>query len=325
MKKLLIISTWLAGMAPGPITGVGEAAPPEEMVIYSTQFEPSEGYDDTQTLAGQNGWESFGTGGNGLTDIWEGFGHQAFVGFTPFDELGEPDRFSIFVFQPLNHEPDLEARPLVLFRVRIQISDSENGHYDDFRWSIFNTELKRLFTLDFDNDALAINYALDDDLPFVATGVTFGNDSIYDLEIRMDFGRNQWSAKINDLPIVTGKPITTKPESVSLTLGDIDAIWAVRDVENPGDNFMLFDNYRVIAAPRTELAPFMEFVGFTGENAVVRLTGEAETSYRIQGSSNLENWDDLSTRTTDAEGKLEYVDEAAVSQGRRYYRAYLAP
>ena len=58
--------------------------------IFSTGFERSEGYDDQYVLIGQNGWLSFGSGGNGLvTNFFEGFGQQAFIGLTGPTNAGE--------------------------------------------------------------------------------------------------------------------------------------------------------------------------------------------------------------------------------------------
>src|SRR5688572_16115521 len=70
-------------------------------VLYSTGFEPAEGYNPDLTLAGQNGWLSEGTGGNGLLQGFLNETQQAFVGFSL------PDRATtnIIVWRPVNYVP----------------------------------------------------------------------------------------------------------------------------------------------------------------------------------------------------------------------------
>ena len=52
--------------------------------VYSTGFEIAEGYDPELQLVGQNNWVGFGSGGNGIiTNFFEGYGQQAYIGFAP--------------------------------------------------------------------------------------------------------------------------------------------------------------------------------------------------------------------------------------------------
>ena len=46
----------------------------------------------------------------------------------------------------------------------MMIVDSTNAQSDDFRWAVYNSEVQRLVTLDFDNETRNINYALDDNI-----------------------------------------------------------------------------------------------------------------------------------------------------------------
>ena len=50
-----------------------------------------------------------------------------------------------------------------------------------------------------------------------------------------------------------------------MNLGDIDAVWLVYDTTAPGDNFMLFDNYRVTAEALPMISAQMELLGRTVE------------------------------------------------------------
>src|SRR2546422_3742122 len=92
-----------------------------DTVIYSTGFQPGEGFDPSFTLIGQGGWIGSGSGGNGLvTNFFEGFGQQAYIGFTP------PEGTNNFlnVWHPLDIGPVSPMQPVIKFSVVMQIVDS---------------------------------------------------------------------------------------------------------------------------------------------------------------------------------------------------------
>ena len=211
----------------------------DSVTLYDSQgFEFDSGYDPRFLLTGQMDWVGQGTGGNGLvTNLFSGRGQQAYVGYFPPTETED----TLNVWRPLDLAPQRLQFPLVKFSVTMQIVDSVNNSYDDFRWSVYNTNGLRLFTLDFDNYAGVISYSLNDTNGFVSTGFTFDNVGPYDLEINMNFSSNIWSAFLNDAVIVNGKQMSAS-DTVELSLGDIDAVWAIRDPKKPGDNFMVFDD-----------------------------------------------------------------------------------
>src|SRR4030095_5413914 len=226
----------------------GAATNLESRVLYETRFERSEGFNPYQSLAGQGGWVRQGSGGNGLvSDFITGEGQHAFIGF------GAPtnDNF-LNVWRPVNYAPGPTNPPVVRFTVAMLIGDSSSTNRDDFRWSVYNAEGNRLFTLDFENSTLGINYLLDDDR-FVSTGWTFTNELTYQLEIVRDFTPNQWSATRTGEMIVTNQPITTV--GAPLNFGDVDAVWAIREPGKAGDNFMVFDNYKLVAGSATPNPP----------------------------------------------------------------------
>jgi hypothetical protein len=232
--------------------------PPSE-TIYSTFFAASEGYSTSSFLVGQNGWLKFGSGGNGILTNWFlGLGQQAYIGYTPPSVAGD----SLEVYHPLDYTPDTNRLPQVTFSVLMDIEDSSNSQYDDFRWRFYNRAGTRLFSLDFDNATLGIFYALDDNGSFVSTGRKFTNGIVYSLVVSMDFGRNLWSATLDGLPLVANRPITTV--GTVLTLGDIDAVWVPYATNNPGDNFMVFDNYSVTVGP----SDFPAILSFSTSNTV---------------------------------------------------------
>lgn len=228
------------------------AAPAQ--VLYETTFERAEGFNPALPLVGQGGWTGDGTGGNGILDsAFFGLGQQAFIGFRPPTIFGE----SLFVWRPLDYVPNPATSPSVRFSVLMMVVDSWNLAYDDFEWSVYNRQAHRLFSLNFDNSNLGIHYRLDGPSGYTYTGFDFQNDVIYELVVVMDFAANLWSAFLNGEPVVDHLPITST--GLALDLGDIDAVWIPRDDFFPGDNYLVFDNYRVAAegsqAPAIVLQP----------------------------------------------------------------------
>jgi hypothetical protein len=319
------------------IAGLGVAgAEAQPTVLYSTGFEIAQGFDLDLPLVTQSGWTGLGsdgddqTSGNGIVvNFFGGQGQHAYVGFNPLTGTND----TLNVWRPLNFDPITAGRPVVKFSVSMAIFGSTNGVYDSFRWSVYNNANggTRLFTLDFDNSTLEINYLLDDNV-FVPTGYTFEpadeteNIGIYDLEVTMNFASNRWSAALigqNPVIIVNSRPITTKGSA--LTLGDIDAVWVYGpDTNAPGDNFMVFDNYEVIAEASAPLPFQLESLGHLSNGEfLLRLNGESERKYAIDATSDFVDWFALKTNTANMDGTFDFLDTTATDFSRSFYRARL--
>jgi len=295
----------------------GGAAP---VTLYSTGFEPPD-YDPAFTLVGQNGWVGSDNSSpcNGLfSDAFTGLGQHAYIGLFP----ANPGFTSYGVWQPLAAVP---TNTIIRFSVEMAIIDSENGSYDSFRWSVYNTEFDRLFSLDFDNLTLSIDYLLEDPPTFVPTGQRFANDTQYTLLITMDFGSNLWSASLNNLSLATNQPITTTTNSPP-NLGDIDAVWLYGQAASPGDNYMVFDNY-TITAQSSAIQPRLTSLGHLNNQFLLRLTGELNRNYAIEAKTNLNSpvWAALRTNNTSTAGSFDFLDTTSSGLPRRFYRARLVP
>jgi len=288
--------------------------------IFSTQFEAAEGYSMSFDLVGQNGWLGFGSGGNGLeTNYFVGLRQQAFIGYFPPD----PGDDQLTVWRPINFAPIPTNIAFVRFSVLMNIVDSSNTNYDNFYWSVYNAQGDALFTIDFDNYDLGIYYLLDGTNDFVWTGEGFTNDDTNTLVITMNFLQNSWSATFDGVLLATNQPITTT--GAPRNLGDIDAVWSVYDTNAPGDNYMLFDNYRITAEVVPPPAPRLQTLGRTVDGQfLLRVLGQSGARFAIDATTNLSQWTALKTNVI-TDGYFDYVDSSAPAFTRRYYRARWVP
>jgi hypothetical protein len=302
-------------------------------VVYFTRFEPSEGFDITKPLGGQGGWLAAGPdqylqqGGNGIvTNFFEGEGQQAYVGFSALS--GSNDMVN--AWRPLNYSPLTSGAPLVKFTVSMAIFDSTVAFYDSFRWSVYNTNGggQRLFSIDFENTTTNICYLLDDNV-FVPTGYAYepadgSGIGLYDLEVTMNFASNRWSAALNGTLIVDQKPMTTKGSA--LNLGDVDAVWVQQVPGSPGDNFMVFDNYRITSEASAPMpAQLTAIAGPVGGVFVLRLQGESGRQYAIDASDDLSTWTALKTNVVGLDGTFDFADTTAGGSRHRMYRGRFVP
>lgn len=285
--------------------------------LYSTQFEPTQGFNITNYLSGQSGWVYAGSGGNGLvTNAFGGMGQQAYVGFFP----PATNQNSLAVWRPVNF--NATNAQTVRFNVDMAIIDSSTTNRDEFSWSIYNTEDHRLFTLIFTNYDLSIWYLLDDDV-YRDTGWGFENETNYALQISMDFASNRWNASLNGTLVVTNESITKT--NAARTFGDADAEWFLRLANKAGDNYMVFDNYSVTADPLTHVIPSLQRpIAAGGGQQLLRVNGLDNLQYAVEASTNLLNWTSLKTNIVTG-GYFDYLDTGAVGLRQRYYRARWVP
>ena len=302
----ILVLFWLVSF-----TASLKAAAPTGPIIYYTSFEPGEGYTTNSALVGQDGWLGQGTGGNGiLQGYFPGAGQQAYLGFTA-PIAGDS---SLFVYQPLN-----KTLTRAQFSVTVAIADSSNTNYDDFYWGVYNQQTHQFFSIDFDNYELRVYYWLDNTNARIRSELTFTNGAAYPLTLDMDFSHNLWSATFNGALLATNQPITTT--GAALNLGDIDAGWGIYDLSAPGDNFMVFDNYSITGlVPPPRLA----VVGMVAGGTALQLSGQADTPFAVDASTNLLNWTPLKTNVTTG-GSFDFIDAGTASLGNRFYRARWVP
>ena len=272
------------------------------------------------TLIGQGGWQGEGTGGNGLLENnFEGMGQQAYIGYWPPEEATEA---FTSLWRPVEGIEPEETK--VTVTVLMMIVDSTNGQRDDFRWTLYNDNVQRLVTLDFDNGTRNINYSLDDDI-FLPTGYSFDHEALYDLKFEMDFAANTWTVSVGDQVLLNAKKLTTT--GARLAFGDLGPLWVYRKREAPGNNYMVFDDYRITVEtsdPAPKARPTLAWTGWANDGrAMLQLGGDATTDYTVEVSDDLKTWTPLQTAKPGDTGK-EVADAGAPGYARRFYRARIA-
>lgn len=336
-RRRILLGTLATVFASQSMIAKADLQGPATIILYETGFEPFEGFSADMDLLGQGGWVGYASdvsgapapeGGNGVLDSpVAGFsGQYAYIGF---DAPTKTADFSLW--RPVGLKPVDSPLPLVRFRVSFQIEDSTESapYFDDFRWSIYNADESqphRFLSLDFDNALQEVNFILDEKIPSIRpTGFGFDHGVPYDLEIDLNLQRNLWTARINGTVIVNAQPITTR--NAPLTFGDVDAVWVIRQPGQPGDNFMIFDDYRVTLEPLSSIPPTVEPVGMLNTGAfVVRIKGEPGVTYRLEATQDFQTWTPVGTGLAQSpSGFVDLQDTAAANFGRRNYRAVSVP
>ena len=287
----------------------------QSTVLYQTQFELSEGYNPNLDLAGQGGWLIDGSGGNGLlTNFFPDLGQQAYIGFKP-----PAAGVVTAVWRPVNFNPVPAGNPIVKFSVKMEVVPSSAGGDDDFRWAVYNTEGSRLFGVSFETGTRSIFFQ-NEDLAFRNTGWTFAFDGTYDFTIWMDFSRNSWTALLNDIVLANAQPISTT--NTLRTLGDVDAVWFINNASGVGNNFMVFDDYRITSENLTAIPAILEPVG---RNAQGYFTFKAHVQkgirYSVDVTSDFRTWDSIYQDTTpNADGTFIFEDTTSGPFRYGFYR-----
>jgi hypothetical protein len=173
--------------------------------------------------------------------------------------------------------------PIVTFSTTMAINDSTNSNYDDFLWQMFDSKGRALFSIDFSNANLQIYYRMDGSSARIPTGVQFANSTALALVVTMDYSTNKWSATLNGSNLILNQPIHRGADL--LDFGYMAATWQVDVPGSPGNNFMVFDNYSIIAGqnpqPKISFQPQSASV-VTGNSATLGVvaTGEAPLYYQ---------------------------------------------
>jgi formylglycine-generating enzyme required for sulfatase activity len=220
----------------------------EEGGIYATDFEtfpagPNE-------LGGFDGWVDSdpNTGSSGIFEFDRG-DQSMWIGYNP------PNSTSVTLERPVDVPT---ATGKIEFSVDFCIMDSTGPiPRDEFEFSIINRGGDYLAGLAFDNSTRKILRYFNNNWSDVEdTSVEFENGVEYTLSATIDLLNNTWSAWIGGKALFRDKILTTNNKIVNI--GTISVSWYPRQNGNPGDNYMIVDNYRIST---TKLAPVITSPG----------------------------------------------------------------
>lgn len=276
----------------------------EENILYQTRFEASEGYQEGSFLIGQQGWMGLGEDGNGI-EFFEGYDLAALVGFwPPTSDIGQ-----VSAWQPLNFDPEQTGHSYIRFSVLLEFVDSTNEKFDCFRWSAFNLKTEPLFKIDFDSFTKEISYSSDGGKTYEEVGFQFKPGGFYQMVVEMHMEKNLLRIVLNDQVILNGAPVTST--DIERTLGDIDAVWFIFEPDNPGDNFMIFDDYTVVSGDYGSI-PARLSLSTTDTDPVLLTTvyGDPNQAFVLESSVNLLDWIPVTSLTANATGLAEYLIES---------------
>ena len=147
--------------------------------------------------------------------------------------------------------------------------------------------------------------------------MTFANSTPYSVVIQLDYVLNQWSATFGGTVIATNQPIGSPGQTKDL--GFVLAEWVYADATRPGDNYMIFDDYRVArlstppvvtSQPQSQTAAVGTNISFT-----VMATGTAPLAYQWRfNGTNLAN----TARISGAKTNLLSISGVLMSDAGNY-------
>jgi hypothetical protein len=303
---------------------------------FTAGFESTEGYVAGGALDGQSGWTGYaistnqtstnpGTAGNGvIVGGLGGSGQAAYVGLTP---LPAPYNKLLELSRPLGLDPNGVGLPMVNFSARIKVADTVSplGPWDSFYIEFYNQSDVRLFGLKFDNYNRWIAY----ELPSGSTNILYPfinltNSVEYTVNLAMNFASNRCSLAFNGV-LVTNNLQLTKTGNV-LNLGTLAVTWFPQQIGFHADNYMLFDDLRVVSAELVPPRPQLTLLnpGGNGAAATLRLNGLDGFRFAVEGSTNLTSWQAVRTNIITS-GVANYTDSGATNRPARFYRARWVP
>jgi len=232
--------------------------------------------------------------------------------------------------------------PLVLdqevgtFSLSFGIKDSSvtSGYRrDNFEVLIYNQAGQSLAGLRFDNTTLDTSnnprhliYRLGysgSGMVYTNTNFTFLPETVENLQYRINFRTNRWTASLGGVPLFQDLPFYTGPNTRNLGFVLIQMTVSNPTITStfllPGDNYMLFDDYLV----RTDPLTMSLSASKTGSGAAqLTWNEEAGYSYRLQYSADCASWLDLagSFHTATVTANTTFTDPTSPVPAKRFYR-----
>lgn len=310
------------------VTCAGNATE-ERISLYQTDFAdfpPGDGQ-----LVGHDGWSSTHPEEqvHGVIESFLGQENQAAT-LGLFIPVTDDDIIS--VFRPITYDPVESETPAIEFSSTVSIVDSiETEFFDSFYISVFNTNDDLLGSVVFDNTEENFGIWRSNGLEFFDTGVSFEHEVLYQLQIRINFAKNTWTATLDGMELFTDSQFSSS--DAHRDLGDFSAEWEIADVLNPGDNWMMFDDWTVNAIttdlpvdPSPQSFLVTKITRRPNGSTAISWAAEPDARYQVLSSANLDQWEsDLPNSlvtTSAADTEASFIDRTARSASIRYYRVH---
>ena len=211
-----------------------------EGVIYETDFEMFplgtntlgfDGWDDNDPNSGTSGIYEPGTGGQ-----------AAWIGYNPTRQK------EVNLYRRVNVP---SGTGVVEFSVDLRIVDStsaRNYRRDVFGFPFYNSDGIPFGEILFDNDTQKI-IRWEGGEQWIDTGHSFVRDADYTLSVTMDLDKKKWTAYLGEQLIF--KDATMNSTGLPRNLGGVAVRWVPISQGYSGDNYMVFDNYRLSTTKQT--------------------------------------------------------------------------
>jgi len=269
---------------------------------------------------------------HGVTDI----GNAAYLGGNPARVTGVNNK-SVYLRRAVNLDPVALGQEVASFSVVFGIKDSTADSLfrrDNFEFQIWNTNSQLLGGIQFDNNRLDsltglplrsiyLLYWNGSAFVYTNTGYSFLPETLEVLDFRINFRTNRWTVTVGGAPLFQDISFYTGPN-----LRNLGSTVAQMQVTNtypfstdiyPGDNFMLFDDYRLRTDPVTVT---LESSWTAAGACKLDWNEEYGYRYRLQYSADCANWFDFpeTIHTAMITGDRSFTDTTSPRPERRLFR-----
>jgi hypothetical protein len=343
LQAVLAAALALVGQAPG-----GEA--------YYTGFENFAVGEDT--LVNTDGWVGTYVGAKLHGTMSEDqhkvkdIGNAAFIGgfatiATNTATTGTTPVFP-YVRRPVNLDPLALGQEVATFGVTFGIKDSTSASLigfnrykrDNFEFLVYSKAGALLGGLQFDNTTLDSLSGLPRGLiyrlawnnsaaafEYNNTGFIFLPQAMESLQFRINYRTNRWTATLGGVPLFQDLTFYTGSQAkdlgyVMVKMGvGLSSYYAPTKTTTiqPGDNYLLFDDFAVRTDPVTTT---LNVSKTDGGAPTINWNEEASYSYRLQYSGDGKAWLDFagSIHTATVTGDARFTDPTSPVPTRRFYR-----
>jgi hypothetical protein len=313
-------------------------------VVYSTGFESPPFTLGPDTIRNTDGWSGpVVFAGKALSGVLsetqhgvKGLGSAAYIGANPTRINGVSSK-SVYVRRAVNLDPVALGQEVAGFSVVFGILDSTAAalfRRDNFEFQIWNSSSQLLGGIQFDNSRLDsltglplrsiyLLYWSGSAFVYANTGYTFLAEEPEILDFRINFRTNRWTVFLGGAPLFEDIAFYTGPN-----VRNFGSVVAQMQVTNtfpfssdiyPGDNYMLFDDFRL----RTDPVTVTLESSWTATGSF-RLDWNEEYGhrYRLQYSPDAARWFDFAEtiRTAARTGDRSFTDTTSPRPARRFFR-----